>query len=190
MRDADGGVGGVDALAAVTAGAVDVNAEIFGVDFEVLLFCLWEDCDGGGAGVNAALRFGDWDALDAVDAALEFELAVGLVAADAENHLFVAAGIVDGFGLELDFETMRFSIASIHAEKVAREEAGFVAAGAGTDFDDGGFFVVWIFRDEELGELGLSFGKLGFEVGLHFGKVGVGFSFFDVVLELEALFAE
>lgn len=80
MSNANGGVGGVDALAAVTAGTVNVDAEVVRVNFEVLLGGFGEDSDGGGTGMDAALRLGDGDALDAVDAAFKFELAVSIVA--------------------------------------------------------------------------------------------------------------
>ena len=102
MRNAYCGVGRVNALPAMTARTIDINAEIFWIDFKVLLFCLWKDCNGSGTSVNAALRFGYWDALNAMNAALELELTVGLIATDAEDNLFVATSIVDRFGLELD----------------------------------------------------------------------------------------
>ena len=70
VRDADGGVGGVDGLAAGAGGAEGVDAEVLGFDLDVDLFGFGEDGDGDGGGVDAALGFGGGDALDAVDAGL------------------------------------------------------------------------------------------------------------------------
>lgn len=100
--------------------------------------------------MNATLGFGDGNALDAMDAAFEFELAVSIVARDFENDFFGAAGIVEVFGDWLDFEAVRFGVFLIHAVEFASEEARFVAAGAGADFDDGGLVVFGVFGDEEL----------------------------------------
>ena len=100
--------------------------------------------------MNATLGFGDGDALDAMDAAFEFELAVSVIARDFENDFFGAAGIVEIFGDWFDFEAVRFGVFLIHAVELASEEARFVAAGAGADFDDGGLVVFGVFGDEEL----------------------------------------
>ena len=94
VGDADGGIGGVDALTAMTAGAVDVDAEVFLFDFEVLFGSFGKDGDGGSAGVDATLRLGNWDALDAVNTAFEFELTVSVVATDFEDDFFHTAGFV------------------------------------------------------------------------------------------------
>lgn len=190
VRDANGRVGGVDALATMATGAVDIDAEILGIDFEVLLFRLWEDGDCRGASMDAALGFGNWDALNAVDAAFELEFAVGLVAADAENYLFVAASIVDGFGLELDLEAVCLGVTEIHAIEVARKEASLVAAGAGANFNDGWFVVVRVARNEHFGEFGLGLLEFGLEIWLHFGEFWVLVGLGDIFLELLALSAE
>ena len=70
MGDADGGVGGVDALAARAAGAEDVDAQVVRVDLDLDVLGLGQHEDAGGGGVDAALRLGDGHALHAVDAAL------------------------------------------------------------------------------------------------------------------------
>ena len=98
MSDADGGVGGVDTLAAVSTRTVNINTKVFGVDFEVFLGCFGQNCDGGGGSMNAALRFGDWHTLDAVDATFKLELAIGIVATNLENNFFHATGLVFVFG--------------------------------------------------------------------------------------------
>ena len=72
MGDADGGVGCIDALAAMTTGAIDVDTEVFLFDFEILFGGFGEDGDSDGASVNPTLGFGNRDALDAVDTTFEF----------------------------------------------------------------------------------------------------------------------
>ena len=94
MRDTDGTVGGIDALAAVATGAIDVDAQVARVDLDVSFFGFGEDGDGDGAGVDAALALSDGDALDAVDAGFKFELGVRRVTLDFEDNFFVATGLV------------------------------------------------------------------------------------------------
>ena len=54
VGDAHGGVGGVDALPAGAAGAVDVDAEVLLLDVDVHLLDLGQHRHGGGRGVDAA----------------------------------------------------------------------------------------------------------------------------------------
>lgn len=72
MGNADGGVGSIDTLTTVTARTVDVNAEILGINNEVLLAGFGEDGDSSGGSVNTTLALGDGDTLDAMNAAFEF----------------------------------------------------------------------------------------------------------------------
>src|SRR5699024_245571 len=80
MGDADGGVGGVDVLAAVTGGAEDIDLEVVVVDLDIDILSFGKNGDGGGGGVDAALRLGGRDALDAVDAGFVAKVAVGTLA--------------------------------------------------------------------------------------------------------------
>ncbi len=73
VGDPDGGVGGVDALAAGPAAAEDVDAQVVVVDGDVDLLGLGQHQDAGGAGVHPALRLGDRHPLHAVHAALELQ---------------------------------------------------------------------------------------------------------------------
>ena len=141
VGDADGGVGGVDGLTAVAAGAEDVDAEVFRFDFDIFFFGFGEDGDGDGASVNATLRFGDGDALDAVDATFEFEAAVGFVAGEAKNDFFEATSVVFVDGFCLNFQIVGFGVAEVHTVEFGGKKGGFVAASAGADLDDGGFVI-------------------------------------------------
>lgn len=136
VEDLDGGVGGVDTLAARSGGAADGDLEFVGFDFDVHLLGLGKDGHRAGAGVDAALGLGDGDALDAVDAAFVFEALVDVRAADEEDDLLETAEVggtgVDGFG----FPSPGFGVAVVHAKEVRGEEGGFLSAGTGADFHD------------------------------------------------------
>jgi hypothetical protein len=78
-----------------------------------------------------------------------------------------------------EFPALGFGVARVHAEEVAGENAGFVAAGAGADFQDDVFVVDGIMGKEEKFQLalGLFFAdgeKLFFFLGhvAHFGVFG------------------
>ena len=96
-------VGSVNALAAVAAGAVNIDAQVVRVDFDVSLLSFWQHRYGDGGGVDAALAFGDRHALDTVDAAFKFQFGVWRVAFDHENNFFITARIVGGFADKLSF---------------------------------------------------------------------------------------
>lgn len=161
VGEADGGIGGVDVLAAGAAGAHDVCSDIGRVDVEVrgwvigardgggsvvvvVVVLVWEsreDEDGGGARVSASLGFGGGDALYAVDAGFAFEKVVGAWGVDFEDDFVdaVGGGFGGGFGVEFyggETQGVPFAVGLVHAEEVTDEEAGFGAAGAGADFEE------------------------------------------------------
>ena len=47
--------------------------------------------------MNAPLRFGYWNALNAMYATFELELAIRLVASNAKDDFFVATSVIYGF---------------------------------------------------------------------------------------------
>ena len=74
MRNAYGGIGLVDVLAAGTGGAISIDAQVGGVDVDVLqLIGFRHHGDGACRGVNAALGFCRWYALYAMAAGFEFQ---------------------------------------------------------------------------------------------------------------------
>ena len=134
MRIADFGL--IDVLAAGAARAHRVDPQIVLVDVDVHLFHFRQHGDGRGRCVNATRRFGFRHALHAVHARFKFEFGVGAAAADFGDNLLEAA-----FGPLAHRQHFRLPAlfgreALVHAEEIAGEQRGFVAAGAGTNFDD------------------------------------------------------
>ena len=103
---------------------------------DVDLLGLGHHGDGRGRGVDPALGLGLRDALDAVAAALELEVAEGAVALDAERDLAEAAQLGRDHVDRLERPALRLGVAPVHLEEVAGEERGLVAAGPGADLDD------------------------------------------------------
>src|SRR3989337_970326 len=126
----------VDVLAAGAAGVVDLGAQVLVVDVDLDLLGLRQDGDGGRAGVDAALRLGGGDALDAVGAALVLEAGVSAAAMHLEDDLLEAALLALARGEDVDGPALRLGVAGVHAIEVGREEGRLLAAGAGADLDD------------------------------------------------------
>ena len=148
VREAHGGGDLVDVLPAGAGGVEDVRAHLGPVDLHLHLVDLGEDGDGGGGGVDAALRLGFGDALDAVDAGLVLHAPVGVLAADAERDLAVAAGAGLGGVEHLQPPALALGVALVHAEQVGGEQRGLVAAGAAADLDDRVLLVGGVARQE------------------------------------------
>ena len=178
MQDLHSGVGGVDALSAGAAGAADFDAEVLRAKFDVDFLCFGKDGDRRRRGVDAALGFGGGDALHAVDAAFVAQAAEDGVADDFEDDFLEAAeaGRTGVDGLEL--ESLRLGVALIHAVKIGSEEGGFIAAGAGADFDDGVAVFAFVGRKEGELDLAVEDGEAFFDLrnfgGGQLGHFGVG----------------
>ncbi len=138
VGDADGGVGGVDALSAVATGAVDIDADVFVENFDLNGFIqLGQDVEGGKGGLAFSCGVEGRDANEPVDPALRLEVAVGVVARDKERGTF-NAGFLPGKNVEdLGGQSVAFGPALVHAEKHVGPVAGLGSAGAGVEADDG-----------------------------------------------------
>lgn len=194
VNDADGGFVLLHVLATGTAAAKCGDFEIFLVDFKVAFLGFGQNGDGDGAGVDTALRLGCGDALDAVDAALVLEAAVGSAAVNFEHDAGHTADSTffhfDDFG----FPAAPFGVTGVHAEDLGGEQTGFVAAGGAADLDDDVFLVIRVFGQEHDFELVFEGGQVfagGVELGLgevvHLGVPEEGFALFDVVLSSEVV---
>ncbi len=103
--------------------------------------------------MDAALRLRLGDALDAVDAALVFQCAIDFFARDlADDFLVTARGAFADVG-HLAFPAFAFEVLGVHAEQVAGENGGFIAARAAADFEDGVLAVLRVGRDEQDADL-------------------------------------
>ena len=184
MGDADGGRGLVDVLAARAGRTEGVDAQVLRVDVEVKLLRLGQHGDCRGRGVDAALTFGFRDALHAVDAALELEPRIHLVARDAEHDFLVAAKLGLGLAHDLGLPAALVRVHRVHPVQVGREQGAFLAARAAADFDIDVLLVIRVAgqqqdfqlvlkpRDVALGLLKLLLRKLlHLRVGQHFGRV-------------------
>src|SRR6266542_1215653 len=149
MRDAHGRVRRVHALPALAAGAVHVDLEIALVDLHVDLLGLGQHRHRRGRGVDAALRLGGRDALHAVHAGLELQLAVRALAGDAEDDLLEAALLRLALRHDLQLPAMPLRVAGIHAEEIEGEQRSLLPALTGTDRDDDVLLVERIAGDEQ-----------------------------------------
>ena len=82
------------------------------------------------------LRFCRRHALHAVAAGLEAQRAVDPIAIDAQHHFLEAAELARRLAEHLGLPALAFGKTRVHAQQVAREQRGLVAAGAGADFEE------------------------------------------------------
>lgn len=158
MCKADGGIGGIDVLAACTTGAHDVCADVGWVDVEIACWVIGavlrgsgriafmfreagEDEDGSSARVGSPQSFGRGHTLDAVDSGFAFKKVVGAWSGNFEDGFVDTGGGGFASGLSVEFdegvvEGVPFAVGLVHAEEISDEETGFRAAGAGTNFEE------------------------------------------------------
>ncbi len=148
MGDPDRAVGGVDRLAAGTAGAEHVDAQILVVDLDVDLLGLGQHRHGRRRGVDAALRLGLRHALHAMHAGFEFEPRKHALAGDVGDDFLVAAGRRFAGREHVDLPAMPVGVALIHAEQIAGEQGRLFAAGAGAQFEDRALLVGGVLGQE------------------------------------------
>ncbi len=153
MRIAEFGL--VDVLAAGALCAHGVDLEIAFVDVDVDILNLGQHRDGGGRSVDAAGSLGVGHALHAVHARFEFELGEDAAAVDLGDDLLEPAFAAFADRQDFRLPALFGGVAFVHAEQVAGEQRGFVAAGAGADFQDGVVVVHRVFGNER--ELELAF---------------------------------
>ena len=96
-------------------------------------------------------------------AGLELEPREDARARDARDDLLVAAVLARALAEHLDLPALALGVARVHAEQVAGEDRGFVAAGAGADLEEDVAVVARVLRDEQPRELE----RLGLEPGVH-----------------------
>src|SRR5512141_565040 len=148
VRYAHSGIGGVDALATGARRAEHVDAKVLVFDPEVDLFSFRKHGDRGSGGVNATLVFGNGHSLHAMNAGFPAHRSEDAFSFHLEDCFLDAAQSSLGVGDHLDAPAAFFGEAAVHAEEVCGKDSRFVAAGAGTYFDDGGTIVERVVGNE------------------------------------------
>ncbi len=145
VRDADRRIGLVDVLAARARGAKRIDADVCGIDRDVgNRIGLGNDRDRARRSVDAPLRLRLGHALHAVAAGFELEPRVGALTDDAHDHFPVAAELARRRRDDLGLPAVPLGVAHVHAQQIAGEQSGFVAAGAGADLEEHVALVVGI----------------------------------------------
>ena len=161
VNHAHGGIGFVDVLAARAAGAEGVDAQIGRVERDGgSLVRLGHHGHGGGAGVDAALRFRHGHALHAVPARFVAQAAIRAFARHAQHHFLVAAQLGGRFAHHFHAPALRFGVAGVHAGQIACEQRRFVAARARADFHEGVALVIRVFGQQQALQLALQLRQL------------------------------
>jgi len=105
--------------------------------------------------MDAALRFRVGDALHTMNTAFIFQLGINFLALNSRDNFFYSTHLRRRAFHHFDFPALGFGVTRIHAEEVACEDAGFVAASAGADFKDNVFVVDRIVGEEKKFQLAL-----------------------------------
>jgi hypothetical protein len=140
--------------------------------------------------VDAALRLGLRDTLDAVRAALVLEDRVRAAALHGEHDLLEAAALALVRGEQLRLEPAALRVAREHAEHVAGPDRGLVAADALADLDDHVLVVCRVLLDERELQLLLELGEAGLRLGNELLQLGVGERRHDVLAHRAPLLRE
>ncbi len=114
--------------------------------------------------MDAPLRFGVRHPLHAVHAALELQTTEHAITRDGRDDLFVTAHFAFGDAFYLDLPSPGLGITLVHAEQIAGEEGGLVAAGSGPDLQDRGGVLVPVARRQQQRHLVLEVGQAQHEV--------------------------
>ena len=121
-------------------------------------------------------RLGVGHALHAVHAGFELQLGEHAAAAHLGDDFLEAAHRALADREHLGLPALRGGVALVHAEQVAGEQRGLVAAGAGADFQDRVVLVHRVLRQQRQPDLaaralapGLQRGLLGFRQLAHLG---------------------
>ena len=138
MGNAHGGVRSVDVLPAGARSTVNVDFQVARLDLDIHFCRLRQHRDSRRAGVNAPAALGHRHALHAVDAAFIFQLGKHACALDRDDHFLKSTHVGGADRNRLNLPPLPSGIAFIHAVQVAREQSGFIAACARTNFQHRG----------------------------------------------------
>src|SRR6516164_7898708 len=130
--------------------------------------------------MHAALLFGRGNALYAVHATFVLHLGIDALAFDDGDDFLQAADRRLRRRQHFDLPALGFGVAVVHAEHFVGEERGFVAAGAGADFEDNVFLVVRIFGKQQDFQVFFGLRDARFETDQFFLGVGAHVGIFFV----------
>src|SRR5512140_1216376 len=148
VRNAHGGIGGVDALPAWSRRAEDIDAQILVLDLHVDFLRFRKHGDRGRGRVDASLALRGGHALHAMHAALPSQPAERTVALDLEDRFLQTAERTVGVRDALDAPVPMLGVARVHAIEIGSEECGLVATGPRADLDDRGTIVERVARKQ------------------------------------------
>ena len=113
--------------------------------------------------MDAPAAFGHGHALHPVDAAFELQFGEHAGAGDIGDDFLEPADFGGVHADRLDPPALLRGIAFVHAEQIGGEQRGFLAAGAGADFEHGRARIGRIARQHGNRKLALGLGQLGLE---------------------------
>ena len=143
MGHADGGTRLVDVLAAGTGGSKVVDADVVHIDFDFYVVRQFRhDIDGRKGRMAAGGGVKRRNADQAVNAFFRFQIAVSIVAFDAEGCTLDARFVAGLHVEDSQFITVPFGPAGIHANQHLRPVLGFRSAGTGVEGNEGVAVVV------------------------------------------------
>lgn len=128
MRIADSVL--VYVLTARSADRYVFDFKILFVDFDYDVLDLWKHGYGNGGRMDTPLRLGVGNALNAMNAAFEFEPRKQTVARDRENGFLYASEFGSVYVHVLDLPAVLFGVHFVHTHKFGGEQSGFVSARA------------------------------------------------------------
>ncbi len=136
----------VHVLTTGTGGAEGIHPQVRFVDLDCFGFVgLRHHGNRAGRGVNAALGFGFRHSLHPVRTGFKFQRAINTIAREAGDDFLETAVLPFIFAEHLDLPPAFLGIAGIHAKQVAGKDSGFIAPGAGTDFQEHILGVIGVF---------------------------------------------
>ena len=153
----------LNVLAAGSCGFIDFDANVGFRNLNVEVFYFRQYRDGDRGGMDASLRLGDGNTLNAVCSGFILQTGVSALPFDHKGDFLITADADFIFGKDLDMPAAGFRVVCVHAEQVCREQGGFITAGAGANFNDHVFGIPRIFGNQQRADLFFKLFNAGFE---------------------------
>ena len=113
--------------------------------------------------MDAALLFGLRHALDAMNAAFEFQLAVYVFPFDQSDDFLEPPDARSAGGEHVNAPAAALAVTRVHAKDFLRKQTGFVSSRTGSNFQDDVFFIIRIFGKKQDLDLFFQFRLLLFQ---------------------------